>query len=89
MAAARWCSHRGGGGWKVDFRAARESGKMLAGSGSGGVGSCHRCSWWCGCFVAADGKYGAKYGKKTSSFSTPNRGGFASYLLSVFFADAS
>ena len=44
---------------------------------------------WCGCFVAADGKYGAKIRQKTSSFSTPNRGGFPPYLLSVFFADVS
>ena len=41
------------------------------------------------CFVAADGKYGAKIRQKTSSFSTPNRGGFLPYLLSVFFADVS
>ena len=34
-------------------------------------------------------KYRAKYREKTSSFSTPNRGGFARYLLAVFFADVS
>ena len=68
MAAARWCSHRGG--WKVDFPAAREivvaSGKMLAGGGSGGVGSCHGCSW-CGCFVAV-GNTEPKYGRKPPRF---------------------
>lgn len=50
--AGRWCSHRGG--WKDDFPAAHESivasGKILAGGGSGGVGLCNGCTWWCGCF---------------------------------------
>ena len=34
-------------------------------------------------------KYRVKYRAKTSSISTPNRGGFALYFDSVFFADVS
>ena len=65
---------------------------VLAVGGSGGVG-CHGC-FGSGCFVVVWllqrlEKYRAKYREKTSSFSTPNRGGFARYLLAVFFADVS
>ena len=39
--------------------------------------------------VGGETKYRVKYRAKTSSISTPNRGGFALYFDSVFFADVS
>eukprot|EP00956_Cyclotella_meneghiniana_P011477 scaffold16137_cov51-Cyclotella_meneghiniana.AAC.2 len=89
--ATRRCSHRGS--WKVNFPA----------SGVGWIAGCGR-QWRCGvpwlfrqrlfrggvvAVAAAVGKIPSQIPQKTSSFSTPNRGGFARYLLAVFFADVS
>eukprot|EP00956_Cyclotella_meneghiniana_P019113 scaffold32486_cov66-Cyclotella_meneghiniana.AAC.7 len=95
MAAARRCSHRGS--WKVDFPASGVGHWMecslweaMAVWGAMVVSAVVVSAVVVSLLVAVGNtEPRAKYREKTSSFSTPNRGGFARYLLAGFFADVS